>query len=195
MPLKNPDFAPFLQQIKDAKPEAVFVFLPPGAETIAFMKGFNERGLAQAGIRLIATGDMHRRGRPRRDGRSGARRRSRRSTIRAAHKSPENAAFTEAYAKAYPKDRPNFMAVGGYDGMQLIAEVLKKTGGNTDADKSMAAAKGMKLDQPARARSRSIPRRATSCRPSTSARSRRSAASCRTSSSTRSPTSRIPGKQ
>src|SRR5512133_2847664 len=52
-PVKNPDFAPFLQKIKDTKPDAVFIFMPPGAETISFMKGFTERGLAQAGIRLI----------------------------------------------------------------------------------------------------------------------------------------------
>ena len=64
------------------------------------------------------------------------------------HKSPENKAYTEAYYKAYPKDRPNFMSVGGYDGMQLIAEALKKTGGDTDADKFIAAAKGMKWTSP-----------------------------------------------
>ena len=57
-PVKNPDFAPFLQKIKDTKPDAVFLFLPPGGETIAFMKGFKERGLSQAGIQLISTGDL-----------------------------------------------------------------------------------------------------------------------------------------
>ena len=146
-PVKNPDFAPFLQKIKDTKPDAVFIFLPPGAETIAFMKGFNERGLAQAGIRLISTGDL-----PDED------------ILEAigdaslglvtsfhyseAHKSPENKAYTEAYYKAYPKDRPNFMSIGGYDGMHLIAEVLKKTNGNTDAEKFVEAAKGMKWMSP-----------------------------------------------
>ena len=58
VPVKNPDFAPYLQKIKDTKPDAVFLFMPPGAETIAFMKGFVDRGLAQAGIRIIATGDL-----------------------------------------------------------------------------------------------------------------------------------------
>jgi branched-chain amino acid transport system substrate-binding protein len=146
-PVKNPDFAPFLQKIKDTKPDAVFIFLPPGAETIAFMKGFTERGLTAAGIRLIATGDL-----PDED------------ILEAigdaalglitsfhyseAHKSPENKAYTEAYYKAYPKDRPNFMSMGGYDGMHLIAEVLKKTGGNADAEKFIEAAKGMKWTSP-----------------------------------------------
>src|SRR5438105_1044078 len=57
-PLQNPDFAPFVQRVKDAKPEAVFLFLPAGEQGIAFMKGYAERGLAQAGIKLIATGDI-----------------------------------------------------------------------------------------------------------------------------------------
>ena len=147
VPVKNPDFAPYLQKIKDTKPDAVFLFFPPGAETIAFMKGFAERGLAQAGIRIIATGDL-----------------TDEDTVDAlgevalgvttsfhyaeSHKSPENQAYTEAYAKAYPKDRPNFMSVAGYDGMHLIAEVLKKTGGSTDADKFIDAAKGMSWASP-----------------------------------------------
>jgi len=147
VPVANVDFAPYLQKIKDMKPDAVFLFLPPGAGTIAFMKGFAERGLAQAGVRIIATGDL-----------------TDEDTINSlgdaalgvytsfhyseAHKSPENKAFTDAYAKAYPKDRPNFMSVAGYDGMQLIAEVLKKTGGSTDAEKFIAAAKGMSWASP-----------------------------------------------
>jgi branched-chain amino acid transport system substrate-binding protein len=146
-PVANPDFAPFLQKIKDAKPDAVFIFLPPGAQTIAFMKGFTERGLPQAGIKLISTGDL-----------------TDEDILDAlgdaalgvvtsfhyseAHKSPENKAYVEAYTKAYPNDRPNFMSVGGYDGMHLIAEVLKKTGGNTDGDKFVEAAKGMKWTSP-----------------------------------------------
>jgi len=147
VPVKSPDFAPFLQKIKDTKPDAVFIFLPPSAETIAFMKGFKERGLAEAGIRLISTGDL-----PDEDildaiGDSAL------GLVTSfhyseAHKSPENKAYVAAYYKAYPKDRPNFMSVGGYDGMHLIAEVLKKTGGSTDADKFIDAAKGMKWTSP-----------------------------------------------
>jgi branched-chain amino acid transport system substrate-binding protein len=146
-PVKNPDFAPFLQRIKDTKPDAVFLFLPPGAETIAFMKGFHERGLPQAGIRLISTGDL-----PDEDildaiGDSAI------GLVTSfhyseAHKSPENQAYVAAYYKAYPKDRPNFMSVGGYDGMHLIAAVLQKTGGSTDAEKFVDAAKGMKWMSP-----------------------------------------------
>jgi branched-chain amino acid transport system substrate-binding protein len=147
VPIKNPDFAPYLQKIKDVKPDAVFLFIPPGAETVAFVKGFVDRGLGQAGIKLIATGDL-----------------TDEDVIDAygdavlgvitsfhysqAHNSPENTAYTAAYAKAYPKDRPNFMSVAGYDGMALIAEVLKKTGGSTDPEKFVAAAKGLSLQSP-----------------------------------------------
>ena len=58
VPLRNPDFAPFVQRIKDAKPDAVFMFVPAGEQSIAFMKAFEERGLAKEGIKLIATGDL-----------------------------------------------------------------------------------------------------------------------------------------
>ena len=57
VPLRNPDFAPFLQKVRDAKPDALFVFVPSGAGA-ALMKQFAERGLDKAGIRLIATGDV-----------------------------------------------------------------------------------------------------------------------------------------
>ena len=147
VPVKNPDFSPYLQRIKDTKPDAVFLFLPPGAETIAFMKGFSDRGLAQAGIRIIATGDLTDEGILDALGEPAV------GAITAfhyaqSHQSPENAAYTAAYAKAYPKDRPNFMSVAGYDGMHLIAEVIKKTGGSADADKFVEAAKGMSWISP-----------------------------------------------
>jgi branched-chain amino acid transport system substrate-binding protein len=146
-PVKNPDFAPFLQKIKDTKPDAVFLFLPPGGETIAFMKGFKERGLSQAGIQLISTGDL-----PDEDILEALGDAALGLTTSfhysEAHKSPENKAYTEAYYKAYPKDRPNFMSVGGYDGMRLIAEVLKKTNGDASADKFIEAARGMKWTSP-----------------------------------------------
>ena len=146
-PVKNPDFAPFLQKIKDTKPDAVFLFLPPGAETIAFMKGFTERGLGAAGIRLISTGDLT--DEDILDAMGDAALGVVTSFHYAeAHKSPENQAYTAAYTKAYPKDRPNYMSVAGYDGMHLIAETLKKTGGNTDAEKFVEAAKGMKWVSP-----------------------------------------------
>jgi branched-chain amino acid transport system substrate-binding protein len=147
-PLQNPDFAPFLQRIKDSKPEAVFVFLPPGSQTIAFIKGYEERGLKAAGIKLIATGDLTD------DGVLQAMGDPTLGLITsfhysAAHDSPENKAFIKAYAEVNgTKYRPNFMACAGYDGMAAIAEALKKTNGSTDPDKFLAALKGMKLMSP-----------------------------------------------
>jgi branched-chain amino acid transport system substrate-binding protein len=112
------------------------------------MKGYAERGLAQAGIKLIATGDITD------DGVLEAMGDPTLGLITsfhysAAHNSPENAAFKKAYAEANgDKLRPNFMAAAGYDGMAAIYEALKKTGGSTDGDKLVAAMKGMKIDSP-----------------------------------------------
>ena len=147
-PLVNADFAPFLQRVKDTRPEAVFVFLPPGSQTIAFIKGYEERGLKQAGIRIIATGDLTD------DGVLQAMGEPTLGLITsfhysAAHDSPENKAFLKAYVEANgTKLRANFMACAGYDGMAAIAEALKKTGGSTEPETFLAALKGMKLMSP-----------------------------------------------
>jgi branched-chain amino acid transport system substrate-binding protein len=147
-PLANPDFAPFLQRVKDTRPEAVFVFLPPGSQTIAFIKGYEERGLKQAGIRIIATGDLTD---------DGVLQTMGDPTLglitsfhySAAHDSPENKAFLKAYVETNgTRLRPNFMACAGYDGMAAIAEALKKTGGSTEAEAFVGALKGMKLASP-----------------------------------------------
>jgi branched-chain amino acid transport system substrate-binding protein len=147
-PLANPEFAPFIQRAKDANPQALFVFLPPGSQTIAFIKSYEERGLKQAGIKIIATGDLTD------DGVLEAMGDSTIGLITTfhysfAHDSPENKAFVKAYAETNgTKLRPNFMAAGGYDGMAAIAEALKKTKGSTDPEALMAAFKGLKLTSP-----------------------------------------------
>jgi len=147
-PLQNPDFGPFIQRVKDAKPEAVFLFLPAGAPGIAFMKGYEERGLKEAGIKLLATGDitddtvLDTMGAP-------ALGLITSFHYSADHKSPENEAFKKAYVEANgSKMRPNFMACAGYDGMALLYEALKKTNGSTEGDKLVAAMKGAKWISP-----------------------------------------------
>jgi len=148
VPLQNPDFGPFIQRVKDAKPEAVFLFLPAGAPGVAFMKGYEERGLREAGIKLLATGDitddtvLDAMGTP-------ALGLITSFHYSADHKSAENDAFKKAYAEVSgTKMRPNFMAAAGYDGMALIYEALKKTGGSTDGEKLVAAMKGAKWVSP-----------------------------------------------
>jgi branched-chain amino acid transport system substrate-binding protein len=148
VPLRNPEFAPFIQRIKDTKPDAVFVFVPAGEQSIAFMKGYRERGLAEAGIRVIATGDLTD------DHVLPAMGDNTLGVITtfhysAAHKSPENDAFLKSFASANPQGgRPNFMAVGAYDGMNAIYQVSNKLGGKIDGDKAMAVLKGMKIQSP-----------------------------------------------
>jgi branched-chain amino acid transport system substrate-binding protein len=140
-PLRNPDYAPFLARVKDAKPDALFVFVPSG-EGAAVLKQFTDRGLAAAGIRLICTGDvldddlMASIG-PASNGVVSSHHYS------AAHPSPENKVFVEAFQKANKGMRPNFHGVGAYDGMHLLYAALKKTNGNSDGTKLVEAMKGM----------------------------------------------------
>ena len=144
-PLRAPDFAPVLQKVRDASPEALFVFLPSG-QGAAFMKQFAERGLDKAGIRLIGTGDItdddqlndmgdvalgvvtsHH--------------------YSANHKSPANEKFVAAFKKANNNMRPNFMGVGGYDGIRVIMEGLKASKG-VGGEALLAAMKGQIFESP-----------------------------------------------
>ncbi|MBX3512965.1 MAG: ABC transporter substrate-binding protein [Xanthobacteraceae bacterium] len=146
VPIQNPDFAPFLQRVLDAKPDALYVFTPSGQGSI-LMKQFIERGLDKSGIRLIGTGDitdddiLNGFG----DAAIGVVTAHNYST---AHPSPKNQEYVAAFKKANPSLRPNFASVGAYDGMHLIYEALKKTNGNTDGDALLAAMKGMKWESP-----------------------------------------------
>ena len=146
VPLRNPDFAPFLQKVRDGKPDALFVFVPSGAGA-AVMKQFLERGLDKAGIKLIATGDvtdddqLNDMG----DGALGV---VTSHHYSAAHPSPLNKKFVDAFEKANKGLRPNFMAVGGYDGMRVIYEALKTTKGAGGGDALLAAMKGQVFESP-----------------------------------------------
>ena len=146
VPLRNPDFAPFLQRAADEKPDALFVFVPSGAGT-QLMKQYAERGLDKSGIRLIGPGDMtdddilNDMG----DVALGV---ITTQFYSAAHPSAENKAYVEAFKKANNGMRPNFMSVGGYDGMHLIYEALKKTKGSTDGDALVSAMKSMSWTSP-----------------------------------------------
>ena len=145
VPLANPDFAPFLQRMKDSKPDAMFVFVPAG-QGGSFMKQYAERGLDKSGIKVIGPGDvmdddlLNSMG----DAAIGA---VTAHIYSAAHPSQTNKDFVAAYKKAFGS-RPGFMAVGGYDGIHLIYAALKKTGGKTDGDALIGAMKGMKWESP-----------------------------------------------
>lgn len=145
VPLANPDFSPFLQKVADAKPDALLVFVPSGVGS-QFMKQFVERGLDKSGIRLIGTGDvtdddiLNTIG----DVAMGV---TTAHHYSAAHDSPENKAFVEAFKKANNGLRPNFMAVGGYDGMHALYEGLKKTNG-AGGEALVEAMKGLSWTSP-----------------------------------------------
>lgn len=146
VPLANPDFSPFLQRVADAKPEAIFVFVPSGVGA-PFMKQYVERGLDQSGTKLLADGGitdddiLNSMGDPALAAITGFH-------YSAAHDSAENKAFVEAFKAANAGMRPNFMAVGGYDGMHLLYAALEKTGGKSDGDSLIEAMKGLAWESP-----------------------------------------------
>lgn len=146
VPVANPDFAPFVQRAKDANPQGIWVFIPGGAQPAAFAKALAERGLTPENTKVMGQGEL---------------------TVEAAlasmgdaalgiitgfhydynHQSEKNAAFVKAYNEMFGRN-PDFFGVGGYDGMNLIYEALKKTNGDTDGEALIEAAKGMSWESP-----------------------------------------------
>jgi branched-chain amino acid transport system substrate-binding protein len=148
VPLKNPEFAPYMQRLKDAKPDAAFLWVPSGELANNLFRSYRARGLDKAGIQMIGTSDavddmfLQAMG----DAVIG--------TVTAghysvAHDSAKNKAFIKGYQDLFGTSMsPNFMAVGGYDGMAAIYEVIRKLDGKIDGDKAMEVFKGLQLESP-----------------------------------------------
>jgi branched-chain amino acid transport system substrate-binding protein len=143
-PPANPDFAPFIQRIKDAKPDVVFVFVPGGKQASLFMKTWTDLGLTAAGIKLVGTQDIvtddelpNMGDAPLGIVTSGI--------YSVAGKRPQNQAFLDAWKKEYGEAViPNYVAVGGWDGMAAIFDVIKASKGSIDGDQAMAILKSWK---------------------------------------------------
>ncbi|HYG55684.1 MAG TPA: ABC transporter substrate-binding protein [Burkholderiales bacterium] len=144
VPLQNPDWAAYMQRVKDAKPDALMVFIPAGKTATAVMKNFSDLGLDKAGIKLIGPGDitteeeLPNMG----DVAIGA------TTVfhwSAAGNRPANKAFVEAWKKEYgANETPNFLSVGSWDGIAMIFEAIKQQKGKLDPDKTMEIFKNWK---------------------------------------------------
>jgi len=146
-PVETPDYTPFLQRMAEAKPQAAFLYVPPGSSMVSLAKNFKELGMNKKGIletgpggisdeqMLPALGDnalgmitaFH---------------------YSAMHDSPENKAFVSAYRARYDGEYPNQMSLAAYDGMHLIYMALEKTQGDSSAEAFTNAVKGMKWESP-----------------------------------------------
>lgn len=146
VPLANPDFAPFLQRVAEARPDALLGFVPSGVGPI-FMRQFVERGLDKSGIKFIAEGSLTEDDIVNQIG-DAALGIITSQHYSAAHDSPENNAFVAAFKKANGGMRPNLMAMQAYDGMHLIYEALKRTTGATDGAALVEAMKGLSWVSP-----------------------------------------------
>lgn len=149
VPLANPDYSPFVQRVKDAKPDALFFFAPGAEDGTALLKAFTDKGLDKAGIKFLGVGDMT----------------SDQPTLAAlgdralgavtvlnystALDNEQNKSFLKAYAAANPgKPAPTFVTVAAYDTMGMIYETIKKLNGKVTGDAAMKVLTGMKWDSP-----------------------------------------------
>jgi len=140
-PVANPDFSAFVQRAKDMNPDGIYIWIPGGAQPAAIGKALAERGIDASKVKILGQ-----------DALAGE------SAVKSMGdvavgiitcgeydynlNLPLNHEFVKAYNAEF-KRNPDFFSIGGYDGMHLIYETLKKTGGNTDGEALIAAAKGM----------------------------------------------------
>ncbi len=145
-PVANPDFSAFVQRAKDLNPEAIFVFVPGGTQPAAIGKALAERGIDTRKTKVLGMGELTE---------DEARKAMGDASLGILtvydydhnHQSAMNRDFVKAFNAEYGRN-PNIYSIGGWDGMHLIYETLKKTGGKTDAEALVAAAKGMKWESP-----------------------------------------------
>jgi branched-chain amino acid transport system substrate-binding protein len=143
-----PDFTPFIQRLKDKKPQGVYLFVPSGKWATGVMKTYNELGMREAGIKLLATGDLVAEGELPNMGDVplGV------TTIyhySAVGKRPENIEFVKLWKQAYGKDSdPAFYGAQGWDGMAAVYHVIEKTDGKITPEGFLAAIKGWQYASP-----------------------------------------------
>jgi branched-chain amino acid transport system substrate-binding protein len=146
VPVANPDFSAFVQRAKDVSPEAIYVFIPGGTQPAALGRALAERGMDPQKVKVLGQGELTE---------DEARKTMGDASLGITtvyhydhnHQSAMNRDFVKAYYAEYNRN-PNIYAIGGWDGMHLIYETLKKTKGNTDAEAMVAAAKGMRWESP-----------------------------------------------
>ncbi len=146
-PVANPDFAAYVQRAKDSNPESIFIFVPGGAQPAAIGKVLAERGIDPNKLKVLGMGELTEDEARKSMGDASL------GIITVYHydhnyDSAMNKAFVSSFAAEYGGRNPNIYSIGGWDGMHLIYEVLKKTGGKTDAESLIAAAKGMRWESP-----------------------------------------------
>jgi branched-chain amino acid transport system substrate-binding protein len=148
VPLSTADYAPYLQKVKDLKPAALFAFTSGGNTGVAFLKALRERGIQDAGIKIISTGDITIEPVLAAAGRAALDIVTTYS-YSAAHDSADNLSFVADFlAAGDQKSMPSIFAVSAYDGMMAIAEVMRRTNGEFTSDSAMAILRGLNINSP-----------------------------------------------
>jgi branched-chain amino acid transport system substrate-binding protein len=145
-PLGNTDYAAYLAQIQQARPEATFSFYS-GSDAVNFVKQYAEFGLNRE-VRLTGAGFLTEQDVLPAQGSAAL------GAITSLFwaltlDNPENRQFREAYKKRFSNREPDVFAVQAYDTAHVIVDALNKTGGDTrDKEQLVAAIVGAQFPSP-----------------------------------------------
>src|SRR5580692_73829 len=137
-PMQNPDFVPFVQRVKDAKPDVAFLWVPAQTQATAMMNAVRDLGLREAGIHIVSAQDLLPDEELPRMGDTPL------GLITAGNYStagdrPANKAFLAEWKKEYgDQSIPDFFSVDGWDGMAAIFDLIKQTKGKFTGDEAIA---------------------------------------------------------
>src|SRR5437667_9625174 len=145
-PVANQDFSAFVQRAKDANADAIYIYTPGGPQPAPIGKALAERGVDPKKTKVLGQGELTSEDALKNMGEAGL------GIITAFHydynhQSSTNTAFVKSYKESFGRN-PDMFSAGAFDGMHVIYEALKKTGGKTDGESLVEAAKGMEWESP-----------------------------------------------
>ncbi len=143
-PTNSPDFTPFMQKAKDARPDVLFLWVTGGLQATAMMKAVRDLGILESGVKVVSTQDLVPDEELPNMGDTPL------GLVTAGNYStagvrPANTEFLAGWAKEYgAKSTPDFASVGGWDGMAVVFDIISRTKGVFTGDEAMTILKGWK---------------------------------------------------
>ena len=138
VPVSATDFSAYLQRVKDAKPDGMYIFLNASGAGTAFLKQAKAQGFDKAGIKIFCAGDL-----------------VTEQALPAIGDAAVGVISSMNYSGTHDSKLvqsgglpPTFGGVGTYDAFTAMYKVIAAQKGQLDPDKTMELVKNLKFESP-----------------------------------------------